>query len=100
MSVLSETLAKANDLFNGYNVLKERIAQTQQEAKELRNENTSLSGEVSRLSERVAVLEEARKTTAAEVKAAMTEALSAWERERFREQFSGREARPTSRSAK
>lgn len=60
--------------------------QQAEELKELRKENAEMRKELSRLIERVGVVEEGRKTMAAEVKTALVETLAKWEVQRAQEQ--------------
>src|ERR1051326_7929651 len=63
--------------------------QFEEQAKLLEKQGAEISAlrkENAELTTRVAVLEEARKTTAAEVKVAVTESLVTWERQKMREE--------------
>ncbi len=68
-------------------ILKERFDRQDELLKEQARAIDSLREAVAALATRVAVLEEGRKTIAAEVKTALTETLGAWERKRLEEEI-------------
>ncbi len=76
-----------NELVKTVHLLQERHERYEKTLAELRNENVELRKEVAGLTTRVAVLEEGRKTTAAEVKQVMTETLSIWKLQQQEEQI-------------
>jgi predicted ribosome quality control (RQC) complex YloA/Tae2 family protein len=74
-----DILGRIGELYKLFNVIDEKLKQQSDEISLLRKDNAEFRKEVSRLTERVAVLEEGRRTVAAEVKLALTEAISARE---------------------
>ena len=79
---LTDIAKLLDETLKSLHLLQERHEGYQKKFDELQSENAKLRKEVADLTTRVAVLEEGRKTTAAEVKLAVTESLSEW---KFRE---------------
>jgi hypothetical protein len=67
-------------------LMKERIDRQEKELEQQGKDIAGLWVENAQLTARIAVLEEARRTTAAEVKLAVTESLMAWERQKMHEE--------------
>ena len=78
--ILDETLRSVH-------LLQERHEGYQKKFDDLQNENARLRKEVADLTVRIAVLEEGRKTVAAEVKLAVTESLSTWKMREMEEKL-------------
>lgn len=68
-----------------FNVMQDRQDRQAEDIKTLGEEADRLRDKMHDIDKRVAVLEEGRKTTAAEVKAALTETPAAWELAKMRE---------------
>jgi outer membrane murein-binding lipoprotein Lpp len=83
---MRELLAALANLTKTLNVMDEKFKRIEEDVRDLRKENADLRKEVSTLSAKVAALEEGRKTVAAEMRAALTEAIARWEMERLKEE--------------
>jgi hypothetical protein len=83
----SELLTGVGKVTRLFHVLDERQSHTTVQVDALQKETMELRKELAALTVRVAVLEEGRKTTAAEVKLALVETISAWEIRKMREQI-------------
>ena len=69
-----------------FNLVEERQKNQEDDIRTLRQDNAELRKAVASLTERVAVLEEGRKTTAAEVQSVLTRTISTWENQKLRDE--------------
>ena len=76
-------VARLSKLFN---LVEERQKNQEDDIRIIRQENVELRKAIATLTERVAVLEEGRKTTAAEVQSVLTRTISAWENQKLRDE--------------
>jgi len=76
MSALADLAGKVLGLSKTLVLIDERFKRQEEDMRVLRAECSALRNDVSGLATRVAVLEEARKTTAAEARAAVAEAVA------------------------
>ena len=84
---LTDILGGIGKLTRSFHILEERVNRLEKDVPALEEEIITLRRENADLTTRVAVLEENRKTVAAEVKLALTEAITAWEMQKLREQL-------------
>ena len=84
---LREAVKGAGGVAKDLIILKERFDRQDELLKEQAKAIDSLREAVAGLTTRVAVLEEGRKTIAAEVKTALTETLAAWERKQLEKEI-------------
>lgn len=86
MSFFSDVANKVGQLGKDYILLTERVARLEKLIDSQGETISALRKENSDLTERVAVLEEGRRTTASDVKLALTEAIAGWEMQKLREE--------------
>ena len=86
MSSWSDFVGGVARLSKLFNLVEERQKNQEDDIRIIRQENVELRKAVATLTERVAVLEEARKTTAAEVQSVLTRTISAWENQKLRDE--------------
>jgi len=87
MANLLDILKEVGQLTKGFVLLQDRQAEHTADLKALEAENAELRKEIAALTVRVAVLEEGRKTIAADVKAALIETISTWEKQRLQSEI-------------
>jgi uncharacterized protein YlxW (UPF0749 family) len=82
----ADFLGRVMQLTKMVNLAEEKIKRLEDDNRYLRDDNAELRKEIAALTTRVAVLEEGRKTTAVEVKLALTETIAAWEIKRAKDE--------------
>lgn len=85
-----DLLGGINRLTKAFHTIEQRVDRLGEDLRRLADQLDLQREKVGGLETRVAVLEEGRKTTAAEVKAALVETLSAWEIRKLREEVEHR----------
>lgn len=81
-----DALAKLGEIAKNVTLIQKRVEDSEKKAQEQEKEIAQLRKEIAALTSRVAVLEEGRRTVAAEVKLALTEAIRGWENEQLQKE--------------
>jgi hypothetical protein len=79
MTIWGDALTKISNLAESFVIMKDVQKTQAQEIALLRQDNAELRRENAKITERLATLEEGRKTIAAEVKRALTVTLALWQ---------------------
>ena len=86
MSAWQDLASRIFGLTKAFTVMEERNSRQAEDIKAVREELWRVRDRTHEIDKRVAVLEEGRKTTAAEVKAALIETIAVWEVARAKEE--------------
>jgi chromosome segregation ATPase len=87
-----DILGGVNRLTKAFHTIEQRVDRLGDDLRRLTDQLDLQREKLAFLETRVAVLEEGRKTTAAEVKVALLETLSSWEMRKMREEIEARKA--------